>query len=647
VPTPALLYTVFHLNLYYSSIEEAQRPQVINQCYWPLLRLARDHNVPIGIEASGCTLEAIQDIDPDWIATLRDLIVTGNCEFIGSGYAQLIGPLAPKEVNAANQRIGLQVYQDLLHTRPTIALVNEQTYSAGMVAHYVAAGYRAILMDWDNPARNNPDWPRDLLLSPQIAKGTGDHQIPVIWSHSLGFQRFQRYAHGDSTQNEYVSYLDQQTTGQSKPVAYPVYTNDAEVFNFRPGRHKTEPALSDTDEWARIEALFAALHSDTRYRLVLPTAALDLMDPAQTRAPLRLETAADPLPLKKQGKYSVIRWAVTGRDDTRINAVCWNLHAALKETGTGDDWKELCTLWSSDFRTHITDARWQAYEQRLNAFQRAVPINTETVPAITSNPTAERQGRWLDIETGSLSIRLDCDRGCTIDALRFEGPDSPSLLGTLRHGYYDDIDLGADWYTGHVVLDPPGQPKVTDLSPVDPEVSIDRDTGVVTVSCAIDTDLGAIRKSLQACPHSSTITLDYELDWPQIPLGTLRLGYVTLNPGVFGKETLHFETENGGDTEHFDLSGSNFDHGAPASSQVSARSGLGATEDRIRIGDASHKITLTLDRTKGAALPLLTHRETGDTFFCRAAFSLREIDDTLKLNSTSGASIGFRLIVSA
>ena len=37
-------------------------------------------------------LELIQQIDPNWIAELRHLIHHGSCEFIGSGYAQLIGP---------------------------------------------------------------------------------------------------------------------------------------------------------------------------------------------------------------------------------------------------------------------------------------------------------------------------------------------------------------------------------------------------------------------------------------------------------------------------------------------------------------------------------------------------------------------------
>ena len=72
-------------------------------------------------------VRAIGTIDPAWISELRELISTGPCEFIGSGYAQIVGPLVPAQVNAANLRIGHRVYEELLGIRPTIALINEHT----------------------------------------------------------------------------------------------------------------------------------------------------------------------------------------------------------------------------------------------------------------------------------------------------------------------------------------------------------------------------------------------------------------------------------------------------------------------------------------------------------------------------------------
>jgi len=138
------LFSIFHLNIAYSSIEEAQRPEVLRRCYWPLLRLAERTGAPIGIEATGFTLETVAAIDPQWVDALKVLVAGGQCEFVGSGYAQIIGPLVPAAVNAANLRLGHQVYQRLLGFRPRLAFVNEQAYAAGLIQHYLDAGYQRL-----------------------------------------------------------------------------------------------------------------------------------------------------------------------------------------------------------------------------------------------------------------------------------------------------------------------------------------------------------------------------------------------------------------------------------------------------------------------------------------------------------------------
>src|SRR5438477_329021 len=99
-PVALHLFAVFHLNLAFSSIEESERSFVIERCYWPLLALAATHG-PIGIEATGYTLEEIQARDPAWVRRFRDLVQAGKAELIGSGYAQLIGPLVPAKLVAA------------------------------------------------------------------------------------------------------------------------------------------------------------------------------------------------------------------------------------------------------------------------------------------------------------------------------------------------------------------------------------------------------------------------------------------------------------------------------------------------------------------------------------------------------------------
>lgn len=78
------LYTVFHLNLAFSSTEEHQHFDVITQCYWPLLQISQD-GIPIGIEMTAYTLEAINAAAPEWVSEFRTLLSLGKCELIASG----------------------------------------------------------------------------------------------------------------------------------------------------------------------------------------------------------------------------------------------------------------------------------------------------------------------------------------------------------------------------------------------------------------------------------------------------------------------------------------------------------------------------------------------------------------------------------
>ena len=196
------VYSIFHLNLSFSSIEEEQRSEVINKCYWPLLNFIEELDLPVGIEAPGYTLETIQEIEPSWIAKLNTLLQVNKCEFVGSGYSQIIGPLVPAEVNRHNQQLGLEVYKQLLGVKPRIVLTNEQAYSAGIIGHYLDAGYDAIVMEWNNPWKYHPEWDKEWRYYPQNAVGANGKGIPIIWADSIAFQKFQRYTHGELDLNE-------------------------------------------------------------------------------------------------------------------------------------------------------------------------------------------------------------------------------------------------------------------------------------------------------------------------------------------------------------------------------------------------------------------------------------------------------------
>lgn len=656
--SPLNLYALFHLNMAYSSIEEEQRPAVIDFCYWPLLRLCRRHKLPLAIEASAYTLETIASIDPAWLSEFRCLLRGGNCEFVGSGYTQIIGPLVPAIVNSANLRIGHEVYGKVLGFRPQVALINEQAYSAGIVKHFIEAGYRAIVMEWDNPARYHADWNPEWRYLPQFACGPKTEKIPLIWNHSIAFQKFQRYAHGDIEIEEYLAYLNDHIGVH--PRAFPIYGNDAEIFDYRPGRYHTEAPLKQRVEWQRISALFDTLLADTRYEFIRPSQVLELLEQPAAGHSLHLESPEQPIPVKKQGKYNVTRWAVTGRNDLAINTVCWRIYEALlaRPEATTDQWRELCYLWSSDFRTHITKKRWQAYRERLRGFSETVGATDPSIPLqklrqFSPGPNSkygkvfkiERNGRYLTLDSEQMRVRLNCQRGLAVDALWLKKVSDLPLVGTLHHGYFNDIAWSADYYTGHLIYEAPGQPKMTDLIPVEPVQTQDpHNLHLVKLHALILTGLGPVWKTVQFDLSEPSLSIKYSLDWPDPRIGSLRIGHITLIPSAFDFESLSYCTQNGGyEPESFLLGNNDVEHGRPISFLVSSSHGIGLTERSVVLGDQFRRVCVTVDKTLSSLLGLVSYRRMQDTFFLRVSLSAQEMDDTSKGYTQTHSSFAFKI----
>jgi hypothetical protein len=614
------VFALFHLNLAFSSIEEEQRAEVVRNCYVPLLDLAERHG-PIGIEATGYTLKAIAQCDPSWLNRLAALIRAGRVEFIGSGYAQMIGPLVPADMVAANLRLGHAAYRELLGVAPRIALVNEQAYSGGLVGAYLDAGYEALLVDWDNVANHHPDWSAEFRYAPQRALGSDGREIAILWTNTVAFQKLQRLAHQDISQDEYLSFVAGHCGPQTR--VYCLYASDAEIFGFRPGRYRTEEANQGSTEWQRIEDALAELKKLAKIRFVSPSQAQKAMPAGKT---LRLETADYPVPVKKQRKYNLTRWAVTGRDDIGINAACQRIYGALSKTGAPDsDWQELCRLWASDFRTHITQTRWDRYCRDLAAMEARLG----TAPAMALPAPSGRQttDRFIDVTTPTIRARLDRRRGLAIQSCGF-APDFTPLVGGLPHGTFDDISLQADWYTGDCVFEAPGEPKVTDLEWADTHLLQGAD-GVI-VHGEMPTPLGPIRKRMTFHGSAPKIDFDLEFPWQNWSRGSLRLGHITLLPRAVDQKTLVYSTTNGGPPETFALAGQTVEHGAPVSFLVSATCALGMTEGWLELSDGVRTVRVEVEREIAPLVGLINHRTPGGTLFCQLMLSALELDDTRK-----------------
>jgi hypothetical protein len=395
------LFTVFHANLAFSSIPPDDVGRVLDRCVWPLVDAAGRPGVRLGLELPADSLELLARVDPLLLAAMQERIAAGRLEIVGSGLVQSILPLVPADVGARNLRRGQEVYRARLGAAPRIGYLHEQTYAAGLVPLYRDAGFEALIAEWENPASAH-GWPESLRYRAAWVEGTGGTRLPCLWNSSVLFQRVQRYAYGEIELDELLALLGaHHDPGAARTLC--VYGNDCEVFDYRPGAASLRYGGGPVGEWTRLVALFDAIAADARFTLVTPSAAL-AAHPPQGPA-LRLESAAAPLPTKKQAKYNVTRWAICGRDNVRLNARCHALSrrlalvGALERAGGGtlaipegavarlaDG---VVRLWGSDLRTHTTEARAAAVAAGTGALAAELDALVAGLePGVTGAPLA-------------------------------------------------------------------------------------------------------------------------------------------------------------------------------------------------------------------------------------------------------------------
>lgn len=649
------LYTLFHLNLAFSSIARDDYARLIRDAYTPILDLA-ERGTPVGVEATACTLSEIKRIDEGFIERLSSLCNDGRAEFIGSGLSQLIMPLAPVEVNRWNLAAANKYYREFLGTTPKTALVNEQTFSGALVDLYLEAGYETLVMDWNNSARYN-SYPKEYLYYPQRSAGrTGE--INLLWSHSIAFQKFQRYIHGIITLDEYLEFIESQkgaaelAASDGSVPGFPLYGNDAEVFDFRPGG---DARTSSLGEWDKIADLYEIFKRDESVELVLPSEFVNSVISSPGPSALntvRLTSPETPLPCKKQNKYNPTRWAVTGRDSVHVNTQCYKalgnilkLEASISDEAAEALREKLCLLWGSDFRTNTTD-------EKLREFQNSMGwLMVETERLLASN-VSSREGNAgagstgavangkdfakAKIETDKKILSVECPgiraeflltKGLSIKSLTFPELTDKPVIGTLPHGYFDDIHLGADFFSGHFINVQRDGRKVTDLSTVEPGIHDGPES--VTISAAIPMETGNLLKTFTLHKGKPRLEINYRLKLDGLAASSLRLAILSFFPTAFNKESLWYESVNGGDEpERFYLLGKSVKHDEAVSSTVSASSCLGATDGSVVIGDDDIAVRISSDRSELFSAPLLHYFETDDKYFLRLSHSIGEVDDT-------------------
>jgi hypothetical protein len=357
------LFTAFHLNLAFSSIPQDQYALAIDNCYWPMVNiLDKFENIKFGLEFTGYTLEKIKEVDYTFVNKIKELHSKGKCEFIGSGMSQAIFPLIPMEANVKNLGIGNKIYKEILGVVPESAYVNEQTYSDGIAEIYHMNDYNNLIMEFNNADLFNK-YPKEYRYQSHKIK-VGDGELNLVWNNSIAFQKLQRYAFGSITLEEYLDYLHKQYDVDRERILC-LYGSDLEIFDYKPGNHDWKYNPKATVEMERLYKLFEILNSSEEFEFILPR---DAARNYNSDIMVNISTAQYPVVCKKQPKYNVVRWAVSGLQNTKMNSECnriYNDLNILKKINSDSDelWKDLSLLYGSDYRTKTTESKFNEYYQ--------------------------------------------------------------------------------------------------------------------------------------------------------------------------------------------------------------------------------------------------------------------------------------------
>ncbi|WP_456473221.1 hypothetical protein [Desulfolithobacter sp.] len=655
-------FLIFHHNLAFSSIPTKHYQYLVDNVYGRLLDIA-ESGIPLGMEYTGETLELIADLSPSYIARLRTLLANGQAELIGSSYSQAIFPLIPARVNRWNLKYGIETYEKTLGTRPQTALVNEQCYSDGLADLYREAGYEAIIFDWMNASKEHP-WPESWRYQPVIHAGTG---LIFLWSDCISFQKLQRTIWGELDEVEWEDFIDAcQSRANSSSVTHPLfslYASDAEVFDYHPGTMETWTA--DRGHFKKLHNLLAGLTKKGKASILLPSRALARASTAPLPEIKRVCTPSYPVRTKKQDKYNVTRWAVTGRASARMNTQCYRLFAAvsrLESTTTCPParldflQKELVSLWGSDFRTHTTDEKIENFRNRMGAAlfladAREDPEKSriEELPSPPTTGIPGKSRRKICLEKGGASLTILKNRGMAIEAFTCRQCGPQPLLGTIPHGYFPDISLASDFYTGHIVLLTQDGRQYTDLSVKVPELEITEQEDFVLVRNRLPLELPGLTVFKSLYLDENSLTIRYDMYARDLRPASLRLGICTFPPRSFHRETLFYETANGGDrAERFYLKGMKVAQDSPANHIVTCRHCLGNTDGRLVVGDATKWLTIVSNPVELYSVPLIHYEEvatntTKPDFYLRIYHSICERDDVANVFWKGEMSLSFKI----
>ena len=394
---------------------------------------------------------------------LKQLIKRKKIEFVGSGFSQSIFPLVPYKVNYNNLKIGNEYYKSILGVKPKIALVNEQVFSISLVPIYKKNGYETIIIDWNNCKLSNKNLKSKLEYDAQKIKDGKNNCLNIVWSNSLNFQKFQQCIHGEISKRSLLKFLKYKSKS-NKNIC--LYSNDVETFNYRPGRFSTEKRI-DYNEWDRIAGIYKEIGRENKF--IFPS---EIIKRNKKKEWVSIFSPKSPILTKKQAKYNISRWSLSGRDNLYANTLCYKIYKLLLKNSSKKKWEKLCFFWSSDFRTHITNKRWNQFIREINYFLKRLKSKSKKNKKYKFNVLKKDNKHKIIHSKDNIKIidrnheiNLSVLKGLTINSFINYKISSKSIIGKIEKGFFNHINYDVDFFSGFSNLEEKkSNRKITEIS---------------------------------------------------------------------------------------------------------------------------------------------------------------------------------------
>lgn len=612
-------YSIFHLNISFSSLAEDQRKIVIENCYVPLIEMISNSKLKISLEITGFTVEQIKKHKPDLISKINECIKSNNLELIFSGYEQIIYQLTPYEIIKLNVDLGKQVFNEAFGFVPKIFWANEQCFSSDMIKNLSNLGFTSLIIEKENLQKKL----NIKTNEPCIIRDDEGHSINVVWNSSYYFQLFQRIIHGEYTL-EKADEIYSNLCSEDLPLC--IYGSDAEVFNYRPKRFHEESELSKTNEWEKIFQLYTIIEKKGIQTCFIK----QILDSRQNKKIIsssEIDYLDNPVYVKKQKKYNLSRWALTGRDDLNINS---RINKLVKDINLNvnidsDFLKNIVSLFSSDLRTHIDEKRWNTFIKNLVKLENKYLKNK--VNDIQENLIYEKLNKnYFEFKNRNYLLEVEPNKGLAIQKFAFK--NNPIQIGKLAFGYFKDIDYLADYYSGNYLIETNEIPRYSDLSAHSSEIS-DSDEWLHLRSQTQFNNAKIIKK-YSLLKNSNMFLLNYDFSNLVRQFGFVRVCYLTfINYDQFQDFYISYPVDKKNSTKLINPK-SDFNHGMAISKKISSRTLIPAKCGVLNIHAESNIMEISWDNCKTATFPMAELTRIGEKSLFRIYFSLGESDETFR-----------------